>query len=378
MEPFVTLNHFSLPLWIHDPIAARDAFSRVLWDDPAPQGFGPSGWIGDDIVPEFAKYSAYLAWKFGDLVDTWTPINEPMVVAVTGYVNLGPGPKFPPAAFSFPAVLAAVQNMLRANAAAYDEIHRWDTVDANGDGKAAQVGLVQNMIAFTPADPNKPNDVLGTKHANYIFNEMFINGAVRGDIDSNVDSVITPAERHPELAGKADFIGVNYYFRGRITGLGYSFSTTIPLFDFSPSTGYRTPQSPSLPVCPTECSDFGSEIYVEGFRKVLDIAGGYGLPVYITENGIADADDDQRPGFLIKHLAVLHKAIADGAADVRGYFYWSLMDNFEWSAGYYPKFGLYSYDPETLERTARPSARIYRDISHKNGIPADLLQRYGG
>ena len=100
MEPFVTLNHFSLPLWIHHPIAARDAFSRVLWDDPVPQGFGPSGWVGDDIVPEFAKYSAYLAWKFGDLVDTWTPINEPMVVAVTGYVNSARG-EFPPAAFSF-------------------------------------------------------------------------------------------------------------------------------------------------------------------------------------------------------------------------------------------------------------------------------------
>jgi beta-glucosidase/6-phospho-beta-glucosidase/beta-galactosidase len=101
---------------------------------------------------------------------------------------------------------------------------------------------------------------------------------------------------------------------------------------------------------------------------VLELAGSYGLPVYITENGIADAEDDQRPSYLTSHLAVLHQAIADGVADVRGYFYWSLIDNLEWNSGYFPKFGLYSYDPETLARTARPSARLYRQIAHKNAL----------
>jgi beta-glucosidase/6-phospho-beta-glucosidase/beta-galactosidase len=110
---------------------------------------------------------------------------------------------------------------------------------------------------------------------------------------------------------------------------------------------------------------------------VLAVAGEYGLPVYVTENGVADADDDQRPSYLVRHLEVLQRVIARGVADVRGYLHWSLVDNFEWASGYFPKFGLYSFDADTLRRRARRSAKYFRRIARKNAIPASLLKRFG-
>ena len=102
---------------------------------------------------------------------------------------------------------------------------------------------------------------------------------------------------------------------------------------------------------------------------MLETAGSYRLPVYVTENGIADADDDQRPAYLVDHLRQLRLAIRKDDVDVRGYFQWSLVDNLEWVYGYAPKFGLYSFDPGTLRRTARPSARLYGRIAKRNALP---------
>src|SRR5215212_4025050 len=123
MRTFVTLNHFTLPLWLHDPLAARDAFAGRDPNDAVPEGFGAAGWLDAAIVTEFGKYAGYLARELGDLIDCWTPINEPMVVAIGGYVSLPDGHQFPPGAVSFPAVLMAVEHMVQANAAAYDAIH---------------------------------------------------------------------------------------------------------------------------------------------------------------------------------------------------------------------------------------------------------------
>jgi beta-galactosidase len=367
LAPFVTLEHFTLPLWIHDPIATRAALGKASGWDALPADLGPApGWLDPHISDEFAKYAAYVAWKYGDLVDFWMPINEPLVVVTGGFVSLGLSGT-PPGALNFAAARQVLLNMIAANGKAYDAVHAFDRSDADGDGAAANVGLVQQLAAFAPADPAKQLDVQGVKTADYLFNRLFINAAVRGEIDTNADTVIQPSEVHPELAGKADFIGVNYYTRATISGLPFSLSTSLPI-RFIPTSAYQSPLAPGAPPCPTVCSDIGWEIYPEGLRQVLELAGSYGLPVYITENGIADAEDDQRPSYLTSHLAVLHQAIADGVADVRGYFYWSLIDNLEWNSGYFPKFGLYSYDPETLARTARPSARLYRQIAHKNAL----------
>jgi beta-glucosidase/6-phospho-beta-glucosidase/beta-galactosidase len=348
LRPFVTANHFTLPTWLHDPIATRDALAGRDPDADLPAFRRPAGWLDARSVAEFRKYAAYLAWKLGGRVTHWTPLNEPVVVAVAGYVNV-PGvaaQNFPPGALSFTAALTAIRHMAQANAAAYDVIHRLD--------RRSRVGLVHNMIAFTPADPASPLDRRGAEHADAVFNRMWLDLA----------------------AGKADFVGVNYYFRGRVKGLPLPVSRRVPEFDFVPATSYRSPSTPLAAPCPTTCSDFGSELYPEGLAGVLRTAGAYGKPLYITENGIADADDDLRPRYLVAQLAVLRRAMAAGAR-VHGWFHWSLADNFEWAHGYTPRFGLYRYDPRTLRRSARPSAAVVRRIMRANRIPAALLARYG-
>jgi len=363
MAPFVTLSHFSLPSWVHDPIAVRDALASRGPDEPLPRGLRRAGWLDPGTVGEFRKYAAYLAWKLGHLVPYWTPINEPLVVAANGYVNV-PGAfagYFPPGAFSFTAAIEVVKNLVAANRAAYDAVHRRD--------RRARVGPVHNMIAFTPADPASAADRLGAEHADYVFNRLFLDAVVKGREDLNVDGRITAGERHPDRAGKADFVGLNYYFRSRVQGLGDALSTRIRLLDFLPTNSYRTPQSPSLAPCPTTCTDFGWEIFPEGFRRSLETAGDYGLPVYVTENGLADSDDDQRTAYLVSHLRAMRAAMRSGQARVRGYLHWTLVDNFEWAAGYYPRFGLFSYDPDTLRRTARPSARVFARIARTGNLP---------
>lgn len=355
MRTFVTANHYTLPVWLHDPIAVRDALAGRGPDDPLPDHLRRGGWLHRRTVAEFRKYAAYLAWKLGRRVDLWAPLNEPVVVVASGYVNV-PGAfagNFPPGALSYSGAIVALRNLERANTVAYDAIKRFD--------RRSPVGLVQNMIAFTPRGR------AATRHADYLFNRLFLNAAVRGNLDADGDGRLERGERRRH-GRKADFIGVNYYFRGRVTALGESLSRSIPVLDFVPRTSWRWAGDPGAPPCPTTCSDFGSEIFPEGFRRVLREAGSYHLPVYVTENGIADADDDQRPAFLRRHLRVLREAMRDRLARVRGYFEWSLVDNFEWSSGFAPKFGLFSFDPLTLERTARPSARLFGRIARSGWL----------
>ena len=380
MKPFVTLNHFTLPLWVHDPIQARDALALRRADDPVPASLTKAGWLSANTVTEFRKYSAYLAAKLGDLVDLWAPINEPMVVAVNGYANI-PGTvsgNFPPGAYSFRSSIKAIENMGAANAVAYDAVHALDTKDADKDGVKASVGIVHNMIHFVPSDSASASDVSGTDHADKIFNRLFPNAAIKGIYDHNANGVTDAGETTPSLANKADFFGVNYYFRGRVAGLGFPISGAIPILDFLPHTTYNWDLNPTGEACPSVCSEFGNELDTEGFGAVLREAATYGKPLVITENGIADSNDDQRPGYLTRHLDQVAKVAAEkpGGVPVLGYYEWSLTDNFEWSAGYKPKFGLYSFNTATLARTARPSATTYGQIAKANAISGPLLDQY--
>jgi beta-glucosidase/6-phospho-beta-glucosidase/beta-galactosidase len=331
-------------------------------------GFRARGWLDAAIVPEFAKYAAYLAWKLGDLVDFWTPLNEPVVVASSGYVNL-PGVlsgNFPPGVFSFTGTVAALLNEVAAQAAAYDALKLWDTTDADDDGAPANVGLVHNMVAFRADHLNDPDDVAGAQHADYIFNRVWLNATINGDLDVDVDGIVD--EHHPEYTGKADFVGVNYYLLATARGLGSSLTPHIVLLDFLPKIGFS--------MCPLAlCTDLGWTVYPQGLADVLTIAGSYGLPLYVTENGTADAGDKIRRASLVQHLVVLEQAIA-GGLDVRGYFHWSLVDNFEWATGYAAEFGLFRYDPVTLRRHMRPSGHIFAHTVRINTVPPRLAAHY--
>jgi beta-glucosidase len=146
-----------------------------------------------------------------------------------------------------------------------------------------------------------------------------------------------------------DWIGFNYYSRNVI---GWP--------PGEPSGGFG------------ERTDFGWEIYPPGLYHVLHRVGRFGKPVVITENGIADADDDQRPRYIVSHLEQAQRAIAEGV-DLRGYMHWTLLDNFEWAEGFSKHFGL-----ATRERQPRPSARLYGDIARANALDPAVLEAHAG
>src|SRR5215468_7071269 len=207
LEPMLTVNHFTLPLWVHDPIAVRDAWAGLGPDDPVPSVMH-SGWLDPTIVDEFAKFAAYAGWKFGDLVDLWDTINEPVVILVSGMVNApGVGGNFPPGIFNFAAVLQALPQLVAAHARAYDALHATDTLDADGDGIAVAAGVVHNMVAFAPHDPGNALDVTGAAHADYLFNRVYPTAITSGAFDQNLDGdTDDPGEQRGDLAGRGDFI----------------------------------------------------------------------------------------------------------------------------------------------------------------------------
>ncbi len=361
LQVLLTLNHFTLPVWLHDPLGVRDAFAGRGPDEPLPDGLRRAGWLDRATVGEFRKFAAYAAWRFGDQVSLWATLNEPLVTASQGYVSIpGVTGVKAPAIRSYTAALRSLVNQGLGSAAGYDAIHAHD--------RRARVGVVVNLLDWRPADPASQADATAARHADQLFNRSFLDLAVDGWYDTDADGVEDAGEVRPGLRDKADFIGVNHYSPARAQALGASVSTTVPLFDFLPQTTYRGTGNPEGPPCPTTCSDFGWEIDPVGLRRVVEEAAGYGKPVYVTENGIDDPEDDQRPAYLRGYLRALHGAMEAGA-DVRGYFHWSLVDNYEWAEGYAAHFGLFAVDRRTLERRRRPSARIYRRVTRTGRVP---------
>lgn len=165
------------------------------------------------------------------------------------------------------------------------------------------------------------------------------------------------------LPGSSDFFGLNYYGRTWVR-----FDHRAPAWTFS--RGFIPPH--------VEQSDQNSrgeaygEVYPNGIYHALKRASRLKLPIYITETGLPDHDDDQRPRFILSHLGEVHRAITDGV-DVRGVFIWSLLDNFEWSEGWDLRFGLYAFNERTGERRLRPSGALYAAIARANAIPASTI-----
>ncbi len=347
----VTLHHFSTPIWLHD---LTDLAARPGWEDPA-------------IIADFEEYARFLAGEFGADVDWWITINEPFAYISAGWL----AGVFPPGTSGdIEGGLAVAYNMIAGHARAYDAIHASDTVDADGDGVAAKVSIASHNRVFLPEDPTDPGGVEAADMLRFLNNRLFLDAIVRGDQDRNFDGDTDDPEDvagDPTLAGRADFIGLNYYGVSLVVPNGglYPF-IGIPLMNDLDNHGIDNAYT-----------DFGWAIYPEGFREVLDEVAPYGLPIVITENGIADADDDQRPRFLIDHLYALGAAIGDGVP-IQGYFHWALLDNFEWASGYCPRFGLYHVD---LDDPARPraageGAEVYRRIIDARNVPAELYNTY--
>ena len=340
LEPMVTLNHYTLPSWIHDAKDCRQNYLTCLdrgWDDK------------DRLIPAIRTYSAYCAAEFGADVDLWATINEPMAVVVSGYLLPSEGRTNPPGvSFEVDDAIGVMFSMAEAHAEMYAAVHENDLEDADGDGVVTLVGPVPNLAAVEPVDPDDPASETSVLHANHLYNWAWLDAAIRGDFDRNLDG--TAEETIPGYAGSADFIGVNYYTKLLVENVNLPvLSTNYPWFDFFPNV-----------------SDLFNT-YPDGLRIVLEAAHArYGLPIYITENGTEDFSIDQAEDFLKPHLRAVRQAM-DAGVDVRGYYWWTLVDNYEWNHGMDLRFGLYELGDDK-SRTRRPVGDAYAEIADAGGF----------
>jgi len=247
--------------------------------------------------------------------------------------------------------------MLEAHGAIARGLRRGDTVDADGDGRATFIGLAHNMIVIQAAS-DSPFDLLAATLGDRLVNQAVPRAIETGVIDIEIPGTPALVRAAPQLVGTFDYLGLNYYRRSilRADLLG-----TINFRDLAPV---------GVPV-----SDLGWEIYPRGLYELLIQCGAYGWPVLVTENGVADATDALRPSYLRSHLYAVQQAVRDGV-DVRGYFHWSLMDNYELLAGFTQKLGLFAVDPDdpALRRVPRPSAQVFREAARGLGLsPRDEL-----
>jgi beta-glucosidase len=327
MRVFVSLHHFTHPRWFE----AR------------------GGFLDAQAAELFRHYAKRSVRSLGDLVTDWVTFNEPNVYAAFGYL-FG---EFPPGRINeLNSVLSVFGNMMRAHAAAYDVIHR--------EQPEANVGLAVNYAVFEPARDNILDRQLASAY-DALFNRAALS-YLKGEPLPLPFAMMAPSV--PECVGKTDFIGLNVYNRLHVR---------VPVGgNFGPG-GLHVP--PHLPQ-----GDHGvAAPYGEAFPGVVSAAvkayDALGVPMYVMENGVPDRTDRIRPWLLVNSLRELRHMWQQGY-DVRGYFHWSLVDNFEWSEGWHLRFGLYALDEATQQRTARPSAELYRQIIADNGIRRETLERW--
>ena len=318
IEPVVTLHHFSSPGWLHEA---------------AP-------WTGDAAAGRFAAFAARAAEALPG-VRLWVTFNEPMVMLLGGFLDgcTPPGLKSPA------ALMAALRSVIAAHARAAAVLR--------SRIPGARVGIAQNMAVFAPHRPWHPLDRLLARLGRHGFNRALLEALTAGRT-----RLALPFSRAVTIEGPArdtlDFIGVNYYQRLH-TRFRLARGGGHPL-----EVLHRDRSRCGL-------TDMGWEEYPRGLPVVLREAAAFGLPLVITENGIASGDDARKISFISRHIEEVD-ACRRGGLDVRGYFYWSLTDTYEWLHGYRRRFGLYRVDWETLARTPTAAARWYARLLRTRGV----------
>jgi len=330
------------------------------------------------VVQAFADHARLLAQRFGDRVDDWGTENEPInyLLASYGLAQFPPGKST--LLTSIPAFATVVRDYISAHAAMYDAIKQADTVDADGDGVAANVGLSISTAYWVPAHDNKVStrsvDVAARNRIIYLAHHLFIDSIRDGTWDADLDGHVD--EQHPEWKGRIDWLGVQYYPRLGVTGApslvaGLGLTPCFQPLDL----GSCVPATD-----PTYCVPaMGYETYPQGLSDViLDMAHRWpNLPLYVTEAGIATNVGERRAENVVRILEAIARARGQGA-DVRGYYHWSLMDNFEWLEGFRPHFGLYSVDYATYARNPTLGAVVFADIAQAHRVTVAQRAKYGG
>jgi beta-glucosidase len=253
-------------------------------------------------VGSFVRYCKYVADNLGDLCTHWATINEPNVYAKNSFLMK----TWPP----FKRCPSQYFRVLKNLAIAHIEVYKL----IKNNHPNLEIGIVKDNINFT--SNRNPINIFIRTIVDYHWNHRFLK----------------------ILKGNYDAIGLNYYFSKRIGKKGFKFPK----------------------------SDMGWDLNAHGMYEVLIDLKKYGVPVYISEAGLADEKDEKRAQYITELVQESLKAIKNGV-DLRGFMYWSLIDNYEWAYGYEKKFGLVSFDWKTKERTIRPSAYVYKKICDSNG-----------
>ena len=328
------------------------------WDLPAALD-DRGGWLNRDVAEWFGDYAAAVFARLGDRVPMWATLNEPWVVTDGGYLHgaLAPGHRN-----LFEAPIAS-HNLLRA--------HGRGVQAFRAESRVGEIGLVVNL---EPKDPATDSviDAAAALRGDAYMNRQYLDPVFKGSYPDEMREIFGvawpdfPADDFALIRERIDFLGINYYTRGVVR----DDPTALPVriaYVRQPEHAY---------------TETGWEVHPPSLtRTLLWVTERYGrIPIYVTENGAALYDpphaidgavhDPLRVWYFREHLKATHQAIA-GGADVRGYFAWSLLDNYEWSLGFSKRFGIVHVNYETQERTPKSSARFYSTVIASNGRSID-------
>ena len=319
VTPMLTLHHFTNPLWFEKR----------------------GGFLSEGSPETFTRFARVVYERLAGRVPLWCTINEPAVFAVNGYFT----GEFPPAHHSVRSAATVLRNLLRTHSAVYASCKAINPTPA--------IGMATNMFVYEPASSWNPFDVAIARIADRNLNDAILEYLVHGRFRFGFPGVVR--ERIDASADHGcDFIGLNYYTRFFLHWSPLRPRVVLPVTKASAGS----------------ITDMGWEIHPEGLGQMLDrIKGMTSKPVYVTENGLADDSDTLREAFINDHLAVLEKKVAEGL-DLRGFFFWTLMDNFEWAHGFTKRFGLYQVDFDTQKRTLRTGSGAYREYIRNVGYLA--------
>lgn len=318
MQPLVCLFHFTLPQWVA----------------------GRGGWENTWTLDRFARFVDKVAGEYGDLVRWWLTINEPMVYTALGWV-MG---VWPPGKHRVFDAARVARNLVLAHAQAYHIVHR--------HRPDAMVSAAMHMASYVPHTPGARGDRIVAAARHWATNHLWL--------QATLDGVLRPPlgrfQRIGEAVDSHDYLGFQYYF-------------TYPLaFAWRRPTNFFIQEMVDL--VPGAAAMMG-ENRPEGLYTWARWFSRYGKPMVVTENGLLETVERQRPAYLLRALAALHRAIQEGA-DVRAYYHWSLVDNFEWAEGYAARFGLVHVDFATQQRTVKRSGWLYAEIARANAITPEM------
>ncbi len=324
ITPMITLHHFTDPLWLSER----------------------NGWESEVVVAAFAAFTRRVVEGLKDYCSLWCTINEPNVYALEGYVRAA----YPPGKKDMRLAVQVEANLARAHAAAYHLIHELQP--------EARVGYALHFRPQVAAHLASPLDRLMRNIRFQAINMAFPSAISTGVLRSPLGRIPIPEARNTQ-----DYLGLNYYSIDTVT------------FDLRKREEFfsRSYFPPGDDVADAGMNNNAPDGFFQAFKWAARTYPN--LPILVTENGIEDSTDRIRPRYTAQHIHAMWRAV-NFNWPIKGYFHWTLVDNFEWERGWDQRFGLWALEVETQQRLRRPSADLYAAICKENGLTSAMVEQY--